>query len=1121
MALKASLVITGDTASAQAAVDQLDSALDRNATTAQRAGAANDDFGRRTELSARKAVTSAGQIRAGYTQLGQQAQDVAVQLQMGTNIGTIVAQQGTQVATAVAMMGGRFANLASFLAGPLGTAVIVGAGVLLNQLVPALMSSTNAARENADALGKVGAASDGVGAAQSAMAGMFDLATGTIEKQNGLLRANIALKAAQLRAEAMAARSDAREAMISAGQMSWGAVWRNNIPLKDAWDSRSNKATANLKGVMEGKISPEKVVTWAAGASFDNVGISREDYLNAVLRAAEAGPKDATADAMLESLQTGALDPMFLKPTKPTKPSKPTKPAKSPDLGEFGEDIAARITRISDQFSDLPPAIARSNDALRQLDDIASDVEKKRPPNYATIKESLAGAREAVQASLVKPLEDYLEKAQQTAVIDRLVLSGKRDQAVALQDALALQRQMGPLTEEQLAAILDTVVAERERGELLQRHQEAIGNYLDATRSVRGEVDAILSGTGSIANLPQIMRNLQGKVLAEKLFGPLFRDLDRWVQDNSGMKDATTAYVDSTATTASAALDLAAAFGAAGGKIRAAAEAAQTPIGTSSFDAAFADIAVPGVDDSGSYAPGITVTAELPSKPGSLLEVSVDEYMRRMTTGMAGELTDALNGAFGTTFFSNLTGALAGAMQGYLLGGTKFGAGFGLAKGLFDEFGPSLLGNAGKGISDALDKGLKGVATGAQISGLASAFGIKLNNTGAQIGGAIGSVLPIPGGEIIGSIAGGLLGNLFGKRPRGAGAVTSSGVTGSTNDSSLTQSLLGQGSDLQGAIASIAERLGATVGSYDVGLGRYKDYYQVSSVAGDPRLGNSYFGRDSRNSLYDGTDPAKAAAAALAEAIRDGAIQGVSDRVNRALRSNSDIDKALSEAMKVQELEDVLEGFSGSIEKAFSSFERQAKERVRIATAYGFDVVKIEELNAKERLKLSEQLLEGQVGSLQRLIDEMTGGALFEGSAVDRRSALLEQIDKAKIDVDAGTEGAGDKLARLFDQLNAVSKDVYGTTGGFAADRGAILDQARDSISKANQRIAEAQAKSDPALATTNAALDENNDQNAKLIAIANETNQLLGNLSIGSLGGLGTSGASMRLIDIARTNSF
>jgi hypothetical protein len=462
--------------------------------------------------------------------------------------------------------------------------------------------------------------------------------------------------------------------------------------------------------------------------------------------------------------------------------------------------------------------------------------------------------------------------------------------------------------------------------------------------------------------------------------------------------------------------------------------------------------------------------------------------MRRVTTGIAGELTQALNGALGTQFFNNLTGALAGAMQGFLLGGGKFGAGLGLVRGLVDEIGPGLLGNAGKGISDVLDKGFKGMATGAQISGLAGAFGIKLNNTGAQIGGAIGGALPIPGGAILGSIAGGLLGGLFTKPKRGAvsiGNVNGEGaVTGTAgNDADRIAGAKSVGSGVNAALQQLAERLGGELGNFAVAIGQGKENFRVSASGNAANAAAK--NPNKRDLVYDGKDEAAAISAALANAIADGAIGGLSNAVQKALKANAaNIDRALAEALKVQEIEALLGGVTGTIEKAFASFERQAKERVRIATAYGFDVVKIEELNAKERLKLSKQLLEDQVGSLQRLIDQMTGGSLFEGSAVDRRAALLDQIGKARSETDAGVEGAADKLAGLLEQLNSVSREVFGTTGGFAADRGAILDQARDAIAKANQRIAEAQTKSDPALTKTNAALDENNDQNAEMIAL-------------------------------------
>lgn len=184
------------------------------------------------------------------------------------------------------------------------------------------------------------------------------------------------------------------------------------------------------------------------------------------------------------------------------------------------------------------------------------------------------------------------------------------------------------------------------------------------------------------------------------------------------------------------------------------------------------------------------------------------------------------------------------------------------------------------------------------------------------------------------------------------------------------------------------------------------------------------------------------------------------------------------------------------------AFEKTAADRLRIAKAYGFDIVKVEELNAKQRLSLSEKLLKDQVGSLQDLIDEITSGSLFEGSAVDQRNVLLDKVAAARADANAGVDGAGEKLAELLRQLDSVSRDAFGTTGGFAADRQLILDSARDTIARANQRVADAQKASDPALAETNAQLGESNDQLAKLVAYMRDS---AGSLS--TIAGFGSAG--------------
>ena len=100
-------------------------------------------------------------------------------------------------------------------------------------------------------------------------------------------------------------------------------------------------------------------------------------------------------------------------------------------------------------------------------------------------------------------------------------------------------------------------------------------------------------------------------------------------------------------------------------------------------------------------------------------------------------------------------------------------------------------------------------------------------------------------------------------------------------------------------------------------------------------------------------------------------------------------------------------------------------------------------------------------------------------------------------------EGAGDTLAGLYEQLNAANKSAFGTTGKFAAGQSQILDEARAAIARANEQITKAQAtSSDPALVTTNAALEENNDQNVRMIHAIEQSNLLLSKLTPSGGGG-------------------
>jgi hypothetical protein len=134
------------------------------------------------------------------------------------------------------------------------------------------------------------------------------------------------------------------------------------------------------------------------------------------------------------------------------------------------------------------------------------------------------------------------------------------------------------------------------------------------------------------------------------------------------------------------------------------------------------------------------------------------------------------------------------------------------------------------------------------------------------------------------------------------------------------------GSTLQSTIQAIADQFGAALGDYAVSIGKRNDYYRVSA-SGSPNVSSKYFSQHNTNpdSLYDGQDAAMALSLAIQNAISDGAIKGISAAVQKALKSSSDIDKAIREALKVQEVELAIGGLGAEMEKQFRTFEVQAQ----------------------------------------------------------------------------------------------------------------------------------------------------------------------------------------------------
>ncbi|MFV0642915.1 MAG: hypothetical protein ACK5NN_00190 [Sphingomonadaceae bacterium] len=1104
------------------------------------------------------ATVSVGQARAGYQNLGRQVQDVAVMMQGGANLGTIVATQGGQIADAVAQMGGRFSGFAAFLAGPWGAAVIVAGSVLANfvsglfDAEDAQGAATSSSYDFADGLDVLALQA---GAASDAMDQLVSRIRGAIAVQGDFLRMN-ALVASQS-AAALEQRMAANSAAVKNYEKRKGSMWaflpfggpgiaesleagklRAQMKADGAALETARAAQANADIALSQRMALEAIDPKLAAenryqekigalnqrfkksrmnaddplfrATNPDIYISQNDYQREVTRLT------VERDRAVETASRSAGGTS--RKTSGSSRSNGAAGREAREIARFGEKAAESIARINQRFSDQPKLVAQASAATADLDTIIADLAKRRPPNFEAMIADARTAKQVVEESLLRPFNDLIESAQKQEDIQRLILGGREDEATALRQIYQLQERVGVVTEDQRRTIWETVQAEQAINEQLAERDALISAYSASIGNVRSDLEGLLSGNmgaGSfLKSFKSNMQQLQGRLLTEQLFGPALRQLDEYVRQNTGIETGVDIMRAGTEKAGKAATSLADVLSETAGRIdKAFGGGADTPgsvsaQGMSAFDRAFA--AVDGSsgrlnNENAAIADNtaeIVVSAQRMER--SALALSPTEFFEKMSRDILTPALSVLDELLGVKFFAQMEGVLSGALQGYARAG-EVGAMIGGAQGLMDDFGSQLLGEAtSSAASRILGNALNGAQMGGQIAGIGKMLGLNSSTTGGQIGGALGSFVPVPGADVAGAILGSIVGGLFKKKKYGTALLTGAdenGLSISGNNADRKDAAGSLAGQVQASLRNIAEAFGGDLGSFRTSIGMYKDNYRVSTTgyAG----GKLNFKGSSANGLKDFGDDAEGAIAyAIADAISDGAITGISDKVEMALKRFTDIDKAMAEALKVQELEHLLAGPFGEIEKAFRTFERQAAERLRIARDYGFDIVAIEQKNAEDRLKLSQQLLEDQVGSLQALIEEMTFGSLFEGSAVDQRSALLAQVDQARADTQAGKEGAADTLANLLGQLNSVSRDVYGTTGGFANDRSAILDTARSAIASANARIAEAQARSDPALAQTNAALDENNDQNAQMLAALKEQSVWLSQIVSGSAAG-------------------
>lgn len=1076
-------------ASEQAAKSQL-----RTVQTARQSSAASAELTRNLGLQ-----------RAGWQSAGFQVQDFFASYASGSRLSVIFAQQSGQMASAIAMIAqsaeggkGKLAGLASFLGGPwgIGIGVAVSAG-------SALVSMLLQAEEASD---KVKFSTSGVADSQSILASVMDITTGKMKSQT---QAALGLAFAQAQLNRVNAQKAAAELRTQVSDLQkpkreWSGGLGGGFSSYDANPGAQKSIAAEVLARYSDPLGKAGISSAEAVQRLDNLrkagALTDDAYARAASSVASLGVElenIKVADATLRLLGgsgTAADRQLLLKPSKEKKDNSAEKAVKEAErLAMFSERAAESVARLSSEYDAAPRDIDRAGAATRSLDKIISDVNKRmekaksltadQRDAFEKVKASAEALKPVIQQSLVRPMLDMLESQQRQIELGKLQVSGRQADAEALQLTYALMDKLGVETEQQLAvelakrgvtedqvrALYGNLEVMRQQTQEMRVQQQVQQMFLSAVGDMRENVRLTLQdlrqeGPKALGDFAKrsldVFDRLFSEVATEKLFGGLFRELESQVTGGDRISKAGDKLADAVGKaskdikqTSSDILDLGKAASTAAGMIAGKGAGGSIPSGWivgddgQAFDPNVADIMV--------TAPKTDLLKELKSG---------------FKEGFEGVFDD-LKGGF-KTIFSDVFGE-----------GGVFNAS--LAKTLGRLAGYGGLGGASGSLVTGL-LGIQGSGTGGMIGGaLGGKLGEKFLSKGLEgIAKGLGDFAG-PLGSIAGGVLGSVVGGLLKKTKTGAANITSvdDDATLSGNSSAFKKAAGGAADSVQDGLKQISEALGGAIGAFNVTIGQRHDDWRVRTGEGSLKI--------AKGAKEFDDDQAGAIAYAIQLAVSQGAVTGISAAIDKALRSSTDINEALQEALKVQEIEQMLGGLGSEMARQFRAFETQAKERLRIATQYGFDVVKIEAKNAEDRARLVDQILTDRVGSLQALLNDMEFGNLAEGSAADKRTTLLGQIATARADAEVGKDGAADKLASLTRALVESTRENFGTAGSeYGADRDTATNAAEAVIKAENERIKAAQdaaALTNSELKTISALTSESNDLLSEIAASINK----------------------------------
>jgi hypothetical protein len=971
-------------------------------------------------------VVSAEQQRQAMMMAGQQAQDFAVQVANGGSVATAFSQQIGQLAFAAQNMGGKLAGVAAFLTSGWGIFATITAVVLTPFVAKilegndALEEETKSLKENAE---KAAIADRAKAAFAMTEAGLLDdvrQLTDEIKKQNDALLTN---------AERLNIRS--KQDLEKAG------IRRERV------QTQLITARENLANIEQNAPDRKGDTGYAA-----RLGAARAEVRGLETRLQElVGAINKANDARLSSLRTMA-DEAAKRAIDPLERIKRTYEGPG-GLIEQAEKHATREEALNG-------TLTRRLTILRQQMKIETDEERKRQSDAK--RKPTRDADTATPSSVIKLLRDGLGAVTITATTNGKHVAGSDHYRGAAIDFVP-KGGMGSITKDQIRDVFEKAGVSIRRGKggteqlfgpgdkghsdhfhvAWEKGKLALDNYRASVREAsKEEREAAKEQKALDTALDQILDKFDPAADAARKYREELEQIAKLAQAGKITPDQEVLYIRG------AKKDYTQAQVAASDQmLRDTFGDAQVTAVLQQFDdgvAAGVEVLKAGAEDAaitfgdGLRAAvgdamdllGVRINGPLGGQLRNLLQPGGIEGQAKE---VATSLTDALKNSpfkISPESIEKISGTIgsvvAGASYGQI-GGSVFSS---ITGGKQNQLGSSLGGVAGKVAGDALGKTI------------ASTIGGTLGKT---LGSAAG-----PLGAIAGGIVGSVIGGLFQKTKQASSTLTfgSDGLAAGTakgNGTAEKAAASASANSVVGSLSRIAEALGGSVtggGSVSIGYrpGHKDGAYRVDTTGQGRLTGVLAFATEE-----------EAVRAAIADALSDGVISGISAASKRILAAGGDLEKALSKALMIEavpkDLKAMLDPVGAAIDELNAKFQKTvdalkeggatAEQMTQAQRLYDLQLAQVRSSTASASQGLKDFLLNLKIGS--------TSPYSLRDQEATARAALQPYLDQ----IAAGQTIDQGKYQSAASAYLDIERQIYGSTQAYFD----VLDAVQASTNKA------------------------------------------------------------------------